>query len=171
MEIVNIRYNGSGYEYQDYSVKDDGLVLTNFIYSSFGEDNDVIEYHIYDENGLLLTTEYSATVYYPDRVNSKSDLYSSIELDPKSDLNSKGYNRGSLNIQYNFLRNLFNSSTNSKYWIKDISTSRTELKLSSQTISDGLILDGFNDYQEEWWHYTLANEPYPDAYFDFVLEN
>ena len=30
---------------------------------------------------------------------------------------------------------------------------------------------GFKDYQEEWWHYTLANEPYPDAYFDFVLEN
>lgn len=30
---------------------------------------------------------------------------------------------------------------------------------------------GFKDYQEEWWHYTLENEPYPDTYFDFVTEN
>lgn len=30
---------------------------------------------------------------------------------------------------------------------------------------------GFKDYQEEWWHYTLADEPYPDTYFDFVPKN
>ena len=29
---------------------------------------------------------------------------------------------------------------------------------------------GFNRYDEEWWHYSLANEPYPDTYFDFVIE-
>ena len=22
---------------------------------------------------------------------------------------------------------------------------------------------------EEWWHFTLANEPYPDTYFDFPV--
>lgn len=27
---------------------------------------------------------------------------------------------------------------------------------------------GFKEYKEEWWHYTLENEPYPDTYFDFV---
>ena len=30
---------------------------------------------------------------------------------------------------------------------------------------------GFNRYDEEWWHYSLANEPHPDTYFDFVIEN
>jgi len=30
--------------------------------------------------------------------------------------------------------------------------------------------NGFNDYPEEWWHYTLKNEPFPDTYFDFVVE-
>jgi len=29
---------------------------------------------------------------------------------------------------------------------------------------------GFNRYDEEWWHYSLANEPHPDTYFDFVIE-
>ena len=29
---------------------------------------------------------------------------------------------------------------------------------------------GFRNYDMEWWHYTLKNEPYPDSYFDFVIE-
>jgi zinc D-Ala-D-Ala dipeptidase len=29
---------------------------------------------------------------------------------------------------------------------------------------------GFKNYDKEWWHYTLKNEPYPDTYFDFVIE-
>ena len=30
---------------------------------------------------------------------------------------------------------------------------------------------GFLPYAEEWWHYTLAKEPYPDTYFNFPVEN
>lgn len=29
---------------------------------------------------------------------------------------------------------------------------------------------GFRAYSEEWWHYTLRNEPYPDTYFDFPVK-
>ena len=29
---------------------------------------------------------------------------------------------------------------------------------------------GFRNYDMEWWHYTLKNEPYPDTYFNFVIE-
>ncbi len=29
---------------------------------------------------------------------------------------------------------------------------------------------GFKNYPFEWWHFTLINEPYPDTYFDFVIE-
>lgn len=28
----------------------------------------------------------------------------------------------------------------------------------------------FKNYDKEWWHYTLKNEPYPDTYFNFVIE-
>jgi D-alanyl-D-alanine dipeptidase len=28
---------------------------------------------------------------------------------------------------------------------------------------------GFSAYPAEWWHYTLAQEPYPDTYFDFPI--
>ncbi len=29
---------------------------------------------------------------------------------------------------------------------------------------------GFRNFEKEWWHYTLNNEPYPHTYFDFVIE-
>lgn len=29
---------------------------------------------------------------------------------------------------------------------------------------------GFRSYSEEWWHYTLRNEPYPETYFDFPVQ-
>ena len=29
---------------------------------------------------------------------------------------------------------------------------------------------GFEAYENEWWHYTLRDEPYPNTYFDFVAE-
>lgn len=29
---------------------------------------------------------------------------------------------------------------------------------------------GFRNYSAEWWHYTFVDEPYPDTYFDFVVQ-
>lgn len=28
---------------------------------------------------------------------------------------------------------------------------------------------GFKPYSKEWWHFTLAGEPYPETYFDFPI--
>lgn len=33
-----------------------------------------------------------------------------------------------------------------------------------------MIKYGFNPYAQEWWHFTLANEPYPDTYYNFPVE-
>ena len=30
---------------------------------------------------------------------------------------------------------------------------------------------GFNPYSEEWWHFTLSNEPYPGTYFTFPVSS
>jgi D-alanyl-D-alanine dipeptidase len=29
---------------------------------------------------------------------------------------------------------------------------------------------GFKSYNEEWWHYTLSDEPFPDTYFNFPVK-
>lgn len=56
----------------------------------------------------------------------------------------------------------------------EISHHGTNLITKEQEQMRNLLKDtmkkyGFNEYQEEWWHYTLSNEQYPDTYFNFVV--
>ena len=47
----------------------------------------------------------------------------------------------------------------------------TEAQAENRELLRGIMLEcGFTDYRNEWWHYRLKNEPYPDTYFDFVIE-
>ena len=32
-----------------------------------------------------------------------------------------------------------------------------------------MLEHGFKPLQEEWWHFTLGNEPFPDRYFEFEI--
>ena len=164
MELVNITYAGEGFQSQDLNPLDRQLVTSNFINSQFGAPEDYLELYIYDENSNLLDFDYDAFDYYPYlTANPKNNTYSSLTLDPEKDLKNRGYNRGNLNIQYNFYKRLFNSAFNNFYWIKEISTSRTELKLASQTISDDSILNGFSQYQS----YISNKNYYPVFYLNF----
>lgn len=39
-----------------------------------------------------------------------------------------------------------------------------------EMLRDVMVAHGFVPYAKEWWHYSLADEPYPDTYFDFDVE-
>ncbi len=32
-----------------------------------------------------------------------------------------------------------------------------------------MLKHGFKPLETEWWHFTLADEPYPNTYFDFPI--
>ena len=107
MELVNITYAGEGFQSQDLNPLDRQLVTSNFINSQFGAPEDYLELYIYDENSSLLDFDYDAFDYYPYlTANPKNNTYSSLTLDPEKDLKNRGYNRGNLNIQYNFYKSL-----------------------------------------------------------------
>ena len=36
-------------------------------------------------------------------------------------------------------------------------------------LREAMTSHGFLSLPEEWWHYTLADEPYPETYFDFPV--
>jgi zinc D-Ala-D-Ala dipeptidase len=38
-----------------------------------------------------------------------------------------------------------------------------------ETLCTIMECSGFKRYDCEWWHYSLADEPYPDTYFDFPI--
>jgi D-alanyl-D-alanine dipeptidase len=46
----------------------------------------------------------------------------------------------------------------------------TEEQFANRMFLRGIMLaHGFKPIEEEWWHFTLVNEPYPDVYFDFPV--
>lgn len=38
-----------------------------------------------------------------------------------------------------------------------------------QYLREAMLRNGFEPIFCEWWHFTLANEPYPDTYFEFPV--
>ncbi|MBA6152956.1 M15 family metallopeptidase [Gelidibacter maritimus] len=50
-------------------------------------------------------------------------------------------------------------------------TNLTEVQLQNrQLLQDVMLKHNFRNYPKEWWHFTLRWEPFPDTYFDFVVE-
>ena len=45
--------------------------------------------------------------------------------------------------------------------------SKTAFK-NRMLLRDIMVKHGFTPYFSEWWHFTLANEPYPNTYFNFL---
>jgi len=41
-----------------------------------------------------------------------------------------------------------------------------DAKRNRQTLKAAMEKRGFKNYEQEWWHFTLASEPFPDTYFD-----
>ena len=46
----------------------------------------------------------------------------------------------------------------------------TEAQINNRKIlRRAMTENGFKPMAEEWWHFSLENEPYPDTYFDFPI--
>ena len=43
-------------------------------------------------------------------------------------------------------------------------------KINRLLLKSLMVKHGFRNYEKEWWHYTLNNEPYPNTYFNFAIE-
>lgn len=44
-----------------------------------------------------------------------------------------------------------------------------EQRANRRYLREKMMEGGFAPYPEEWWHFTLSNEPYPDTYFTFPV--
>jgi D-alanyl-D-alanine dipeptidase len=55
-----------------------------------------------------------------------------------------------------------------KSWTMDLSIT-AEQQFNRRMLFEAMNRRGFRGYDKEWWHFTLANEPFPRTYFDFVV--
>lgn len=61
---------------------------------------------------------------------------------------------------------LFSEKSHSDY------TGITEKQYASRMLlRDAMLSHGFRPLKEEWWHFTLDDEPYPDTYFTFPVSS
>lgn len=45
-----------------------------------------------------------------------------------------------------------------------------EGRRNRETLAAAMAAEGFRGYGKEWWHFTLAKEPFPKTPFDFAIE-
>ncbi len=75
----------------------------------------------------------------------------------------KGSGKGELDMGTGY--DCFDPASNTTHAETNLRAQRRRLRLVS-------IMErhGFNNYEKEWWHFTLKDEPYPDTYFDFPVK-
>ncbi|MEM6720113.1 MAG: M15 family metallopeptidase [Bacteroidota bacterium] len=54
-------------------------------------------------------------------------------------------------------------------WVSYQNLTKEQLQ-NRQLLQQMMLQNGFRNYPQEWWHFTLRGEPYRDQYFDFPIE-
>ncbi|OIQ37604.1 MAG: peptidase M15 [Bacteroidetes bacterium MedPE-SWsnd-G1] len=54
-------------------------------------------------------------------------------------------------------------------WVENNDLCKKQRK-NRKRLQKVMLKHGFKNYEKEWWHFTLKDEPFPDTYFDYVIE-
>ena len=152
-KIIINQVNPETFEFQDYSISDESLIVSNDLDTVFSGSTDYIETYIYDENQNQVSFQVPFTNYKV----TKGDVI----LTPSNDLERLGFDIGSYFITYNFYRPQLSSTLNTQYYISEISSDRTEIRLDSTQIDNALLVSSsleFIEYRET-----------ADYFVDFLL--
>jgi len=143
-----------------YSVSDESLISNQDVVSTFNPETDYIEYFVYGlNNSLLFPPADEGIIPYTLYSLLDNDIY----IDPSKDLQTFGFDQGGYNVLYNFYSNRLASSFTKKYFISEISSDRTEIRLDSNDIEDASIISSVNQFIAE----RNADNYYPDFLLNF----
>jgi len=145
------------FEYQTYSDSDSQLIVQSQLDTVFSKDTDYIEYYAYDQNQNLIYP--GSTIPLLDYDVRDGDVL----LNPQKDLENTGFDIGVYNILYTFYRKRLSSNISEKYFIANISSDRTEIRLDSNIITNELVISSSNEFIQ----YREAAEYFVDFYLNF----
>jgi len=149
--------NPTTFEFQNYIESDERLISSFNLDTSFISSTDYIEFYIYDENQNLI---FPSTTTILTSFNIKGG---DILLNPIEDLKSYNFDLGTYNIFYNFYRNVANSNLNNKFFIKEISSDRTEVRLDINIEDKESLISSSLDFIE----YRDKSLYFVDFYLNF----
>ena len=158
-KIVNIQpVNPITFEYQTYSPQDESLISSFEVTNNFNVSSSYIEYFIYDLNNTIL---YSNELGYNGYSFQGANV---LTIDPQADLETQGYTEGQYYTVYNFLNPLLSSSALNRYYIDQISSNRTEIRLNTTQIPNIDVVSSSLDLQLQ---ISQSFGGYKDFYLDF----
>ena len=144
-------------EFQDYNSQDDILISNFNVETTFDSLVNYIAYFVYDLNNNLVYSEESDFSGY--RI-----VDNNVVLYPETDLIDSGFDVGQYNTFYNFLNNELSSSPFQRYYIDEISSDRTEIRLNTTQISN---LEVVASSQELLSKIQTSTNTYFDFYLNF----
>ena len=139
-ELININpLNPNTFEFQEYSIEDTSLINSNQFETSFDPNNNYIEYFVYDLNNNIV---FSNETGFPNYTLEDNQLV----IDPVANLQSVGFTEGNYNTLYNVLSPKLGSSNLNRYYIDEISSDRTEIRLNTTSIPNEEVVSSANDF-------------------------
>jgi hypothetical protein len=149
------------FELQGYSSQDTNLISQFEVDINFSQSADYIEYFVFDENQNSI---YPSTT---EELLTYTIKNGEVLLSPDQDLSRLGFDEGIYYISYNFYKKRLASSISNLYYISDISSDRTEIRLDSTTISNEDIISSTNEFIQ----YRNSSPYFIDFYLNFGLNN
>ena len=147
--------NPTTFELQDYSTQDISLISNFTVEPTFDPSTNYVTYFIYDLNGnVVFASETNFQGY--------NLIDQEVYIDPENDLRSAGFDIGQYNVVYNFINNEVSSSFFQRYYIDEISSDGTEIRLNTTQIPNAEVVAGANALLSK-----IQNNP--GTYFDFYL--
>jgi hypothetical protein len=154
--------------YDGYGLSDQNIIPSENFVGNFTPDKDKIEFFVYDNNLNLISADYNFNnwkVSQDPTIIQNGDI-TTLELDPSNDLILKGFSIGELYAVYNFITPELSSSISQKYFISDISSDRTEIRLKSNYLTNEDIESSFNELKQK-----LNSSNYFDEFYLNFSEN
>ena len=145
------------FEYQTYSDEDSQLIVQSQLDTVFSASIDYIEYYVYDQNKNLIYPGTTIPLLNYDVRDGD------VLLNPQKDLENLGFDIGTYNILYSFYRKRLASNLSEKYFIANISSDRTEIRLDSNIIPNDIIISSTNEFIQ----YRETAEYFVDFYLNF----
>ena len=153
-----------------YELSNQNVIESEDFKGSFTQGSNTMEFYIYDASKQIIYSDYNFQNYF---VDSEAETYrnydiktqeetittDSIVLTPESDIANQGFTNGNLYAIYNFINLELNSSLERPYFLAEISSDRTEIRLKSNVITTGEMKASFVNLN------TRLNEP---NYFDEI---
>lgn len=116
-------------------ISDNDLQLINnkLVGYDFGYNNDIAELHIYSSSNILLKNNSNYNGYKPNPDYGLNGKYiQSLEINPELDIISEGFGDGIYKLVYNFFRKI----SNKEFFLKSISSDRTEIIVTSNSLDN-----------------------------------